>query len=60
MKRILLPALLIGILSLSACGTTSEANGTLTVHFIDVGQGDSTLIDFGQTEVLIDGGGQES
>ena len=30
--------------------------GTLTVHFIDVGQGDSTLLDLGDTEVLIDGG----
>jgi len=30
--------------------------GTLTVHFIDVGQGDSILLDFGDIEVLIDGG----
>jgi len=30
--------------------------GTLTVHFIDVGQGDSMLLDLGDTEVLIDGG----
>ena len=30
--------------------------GTLTVHFIDVGQGDSILLDLGDTEVLIDGG----
>ena len=32
--------------------------GTLTVHFIDVGQGDSILLDFGDIEVLIDGGGK--
>jgi beta-lactamase superfamily II metal-dependent hydrolase len=30
--------------------------GTLTIHFLDVGQGDSILLDFGDTEVLIDGG----
>ena len=29
---------------------------TLTVHFIDVGQGDSILLDLGDIEVLIDGG----
>jgi beta-lactamase superfamily II metal-dependent hydrolase len=30
----------------------------LTVHFIDVGQGDAILIDLQETEVLIDGGGK--
>jgi beta-lactamase superfamily II metal-dependent hydrolase len=34
----------------------SDELGTLTVHFIDVGQGDSILLDLGDTEVLIDGG----
>ena len=32
----------------------TSVNGTLNVYFIDVGQGDSILIDLGQTEVLID------
>ncbi len=34
------------------------ATEKLKVHFIDVGQGDSILIDLGKTEVLIDGGGK--
>lgn len=37
--------------------TTSPSNN-LEVHFIDVGQGDSILIDLGDTEILIDGGGR--
>jgi beta-lactamase superfamily II metal-dependent hydrolase len=35
---------------------TSPELETLTVHFIDVGQGDSILLDYGDVEVLIDGG----
>lgn len=30
----------------------------LLIHFIDVGQGDSILVDLGHTEILIDGGGR--
>ena len=26
------------------------------MHYIDVGQGDSILVDWGETEILIDGG----
>jgi len=32
----------------------------LKVHFIDVGQGDSILVDLGETEILIDGGDKSS
>jgi competence protein ComEC len=57
----ILTALLLGILLLSgsACANQSnkgETKAHLQVHFIDVGQGDSILIDYGTTEVLIDGG----
>ena len=36
--------------------TPSPTMGELKVHFIDVGQGDSILIDYGSYEMLIDGG----
>ena len=45
--------------------TSTECNFTtnmaeLSVHFIDVGQGDAILVDVGHFEVLIDGGGKSS
>lgn len=45
--------------------TSTERNFTtdkaeLSVHFIDVGQGDAILVDVGHFEVLIDGGGKSS
>ncbi|MFC2068052.1 hypothetical protein ACFLTP_03455 [Chloroflexota bacterium] len=39
-------------------GLVEATQEQLTVHFIDVGQGDSILIDLGEIEVLIDGGGR--
>ncbi len=35
---------------------TTPPPSPLRVHFIDVGQGDSILVDLGETEILIDGG----
>ncbi len=42
--------------SSSATSTSASNQGQLTANFIDVGQGDSILIDLSETEVLIDGG----
>jgi competence protein ComEC len=36
--------------------TPASTMPELKVHFIDVGQGDSILVDLGATEILIDGG----
>ena len=38
--------------------TLASPAGELKVHFIDVGQGDSILIDLEDTEILIDGRGK--
>ena len=57
-KRLLI-ILLATTLLLSAClprAQTPPSSQNLTVHFIDVGQGDAILIDIGNIEVLIDGG----
>lgn len=35
---------------------STQSVGEVKIHFIDVGQGDATLIDCGEVEVLIDGG----
>jgi len=40
--------------------TPAPPTGELKVHFIDVGQGDSILIDLEDTEILIDGGDKSS
>ena len=57
-KRILQAALL-SILIIAVSAIAVSASGDLQVHFIDVGQGDSELIQFNGTNILIDGGTQD-
>jgi competence protein ComEC len=54
-KLIIIFVSLLLIINITA-GCNGQPPTSLTVHFIDVGQGDSILIDIGDTEVLIDGG----
>ncbi len=57
-KRLLV-TLLAATLLISGClprAQTPPSSQNLTVHFIDVGQGDAILIDMGDIEILIDGG----
>jgi len=54
--RLVLVVLLIALPLIPAVPLSAQSE--LKVHFIDVGQGDSILIDFGETEILIDGGGK--
>lgn len=51
--------MLLFLILITSAGCLPEQPGvstSLSVHFIDVGQGDSILIDRGETEILIDGG----
>jgi beta-lactamase superfamily II metal-dependent hydrolase len=63
MREISIPFIVVA-LALGAVGCVPADHslvvppGTLAVHFIDVGEGDSILLDIGDKEVLIDGGGK--
>lgn len=58
-KRIL-QATLLSILIIAVSAATVSANENLSVHFLDVGQGDSILLQFNNKNVLIDAGDQDS
>ena len=63
MKKRILPLLLALALLLCACGavpqTPEKAEGTLIVHFLDVGQADCALVELDGKYLLIDGGNRE-
>ncbi|MHB8118106.1 MAG: MBL fold metallo-hydrolase [Methanothrix sp.] len=59
LKRLLQIAVL-SVLIIALSAATVTANENLTVHFIDVGQGDSELIQFNGKNILIDAGDQDS
>lgn len=63
MKKRILPLLLALALLLSACGAVpqspAKAEGTLIVHFLDVGQADCALVELDGKYLLIDGGNKE-
>lgn len=52
----LLQAALLSILIAILFSATVNASNNLTVHFLNVGQGDSELIQFNNKNVLVDGG----
>jgi beta-lactamase superfamily II metal-dependent hydrolase len=57
LKRLLQVALL-AVLLVAVSAATVSASENLTVHFLDVGQGDSELIQFNGKNILIDAGDQ--
>lgn len=56
-KRLLLVAIL--FVFIATFSATVSASNNLTIHFLDVGQGDSELLQFNGKNVLFDGGVQE-
>jgi competence protein ComEC len=49
----------ISVLLILAVSSVASANENLTAHFLDMGQGDSILLQFNGKNILIDGGIQE-
>jgi competence protein ComEC len=56
----LLQATLLSVLIIAVSVATVSANENLSVHFLDVGQGDSIFLQFNNKNVLIDAGDQDS
>jgi len=49
-------ASLVPVFTCAQAGVPAPVRPLLQVHFLEIGQGDSILLDLGETEVLIDGG----
>jgi beta-lactamase superfamily II metal-dependent hydrolase len=56
----LLQVALLAVLLVAVSAATVSASENLSVHFLDVGQGDSILLQFNNKNVLIDAGDQDS
>jgi beta-lactamase superfamily II metal-dependent hydrolase len=56
----LLQAALLSVLIVAVLAASVSASENLTVHFLDVGQGDSELLQFAGKNVLIDGSDQDA
>jgi beta-lactamase superfamily II metal-dependent hydrolase len=54
-----LQAALISVLIIAISAAAVSASENLTMHFLDVGQGDSELLQFAGKNILIDGGTQD-
>lgn len=49
-------ASLVPVFTCAQAGVPAPVGPPLQVHFLEIGQGDSILLDLGETEVLVDGG----
>lgn len=58
MKRKTFSLILVALLVLSSYGCADSKEGTFSIHFIDVGQGDSALVECDGRYMLIDGGNE--